>query len=359
MKFRFSAIARTLHAWGGVTLSLLFMLVSFTGTLLVWKDNYLRLTVPAAQVAFSPTPDALAVIGAAVDHHFDPAQVLNVRFATAELPLTQVVLAGERYAYLDTQGGIVDQWQGNGRPEEWLFDLHHRLLLGNLGLTIVGAAAFAMMILVFAGVVAFWPMRRGWRHGLLPRATTRPALLATHRNLGIVMALPFLLTLITGITLAFPTQIEEWLLGEIRVSEDYSNAMVEGLDTIEGESAGAWLPAMQRALAVFPSGATVRSAQVPTPDSSYRILGLQQSGEWNRNGLSRVYIDADGGWMDLRSDALSLPLRERLYNTALPLHTGRIDQLWYQMLLTLSGLGVFLLSTLGLISFIKRYTASR
>ncbi|MDR0780278.1 MAG: PepSY domain-containing protein [Pseudomonadales bacterium] len=356
MKFPLFSTVRTLHAWGGITLSLLMMLVSFTGTLLVWKDDYLRLTLPAARVAFSPTPEALATIGAAIDQRFDPAQVLKVYFATAELPLTQVILSGERYAYLDTEGGLVDEWRGNGRAEEWLFDLHHRLLLDNLGLTLVGAAACAMVVLVIAGAVAFWPARRGWRHGLLPTSSARPALLATHRNLGIMLALPLLLTLITGITLAFPAPLEEWLLGELRSSEDYSNAMMDGVDNIEGDTSGAWLPAMQRALAVFPSGAVVRSAQVPGPYSNYRILGLQQRGEWSRNGLSLVYIDADGGWMDLRHDALHLPLRERVYNTALPLHTGRLGQRWYQVALTLSGVGILLLSALGLVSFIKRYT---
>jgi Uncharacterized iron-regulated membrane protein len=348
------SLLRTLHAWGGVTLSLLMMLVSFTGTLLVWKEDYLRLTELAAQVDFAPTPENLAVVGAAVDRHFAPEEVLGVRFATAELPLTQVILDGERYAYLDTRGEIVDLWEGNGRAEEWLFDLHHRLLLGNFGLTLLGLAACAMVLLVLAGLVAFWPARRGWRHGVLPQDTTRPALLGSHRNLGVVLALPFLLTLVTGITLAFPNQVEEWLLGEIRFSEEYSDAMLIGIDSIEGTEQGEWLPAMQRALAVFP-GATVRSAQVPGPFSAYRILGLQQEGEWNRTGLSRVYIDVTGGWMDLRIDALNLPLRERLYNLATPLHTGKMGQLWYKLFLTLSGLGVFVLSGLGLLSFIKRY----
>src|SRR5690606_3717148 len=144
-----------------------------------------------------------------------------------------------------------------------------------------------------------------------------------HRNLGIVVALPLAFTLLTGITLAFPTQIENWLLSELRVSETYSNAMVEGVDSIEGEEHGAWLPALTRATAVFP-GANVRAAQVPGPFSPYRIIGLQQDGELSRLGLSRVYIDVTGGWMDIRIDALNLPLRERLYDAAQPLHTGRI-----------------------------------
>ncbi|MDR2212523.1 MAG: PepSY domain-containing protein [Pseudomonadales bacterium] len=355
MKNPFLSLLRTLHAWGGLTLCLLLMLISFTGTLLVWKDNYLRLTEPAARVAFTPTPEALAVIGAAVDRQFDPAQVLGIRFATEELPLTQVLLDEERYAYLDTQGAIIDEWQGNGRIEEWLFDLHHRLLLGNLGLSIAGIAGCAAFILVLAGVIVFWPMRRGWRHGLVPRSSERPALLASHRNLGIVLALPLLLSFITGAILAFPTQVEDWYLREVRLDEDYSNAMVEGLDSLEGAQNATWLTAMQRTAAVFP-GATLRTAQVPNAFSAYRILGVQQQNEWNRSGMSQVYIDTDGGWMDLRIDALNAPLPVRLFNDVTPLHTARIGQLWYKVLLTLSGAGLFLLSALGLVSFVKRYT---
>src|SRR5690606_37198528 len=210
------------------------------------------------------------------------------------------------------------------------------LLLGNPGLTFLGAAACAMLILLLAGVIAFWPSRRGWRHGLWPRVTSRSALLSAHRNLGVVIALPFALTLITGITLAFPDQINEWLMGEIRFSEEYSNAMLEGVDTIEGPESAEWQPAIERALAVFP-GAVVRSAQVPGRFSAYRIIGLQQPGEWNETGLSRVYIDATGGWMDLRMDSQSVPLRERAYNAATPLHTGRIGSLLYKLFLTLVG----------------------
>ncbi|HWK99411.1 MAG TPA: hypothetical protein VNQ55_05670, partial [Parapedobacter sp.] len=86
----FFKLTRTLHAWGGITIVLLLMLLSATGTPLVWKTDYLRLTEPAARVAFTPTPQSLAVIGEAIDHHFAPEDVLGIRFGTEEMPLTQV-----------------------------------------------------------------------------------------------------------------------------------------------------------------------------------------------------------------------------------------------------------------------------
>ena len=293
-------------------------------------------------------------LGAAIDRQFDEDDIQVVFFPTAEFPLAYISLVDERYAYLDAQGNILDQWQGNGRPEEWLFDLHHRLLLDNPGLTIVGFSAMAMLVLVVAGMLAFWPARAGWRHGLALRGTSRKQLLVTHRNLGIVLAVPFMFTLITGIVLVFPQETESLLLEDIRRTEAYSDQMVVGIDDITGPGTGDWLPAMQRALAVFP-GAVLRNTQLPGAYSSQRIFGLQQAGEWNRTGQSRVYIDSLQGWMDLRIDALNMPLIERVYNSALPLHTGHLNQRWYQALLSLFGLGVFSIAALGLISFARRY----
>lgn len=347
-------ILRHLHAWGAAVLALLMMLVSLTGTLLVWKQEYLWLTVPEARVDFTPDAASLALIGRSVDALFADEQVFNVQFATRELPLTQVQMADNHFAYLDSQGRLVDAWTGNGRFEEWVYDLHHRLLLADTGLDIVGVGAMLMSVLVLIGVVAYWPFRKGFRLGILPRDLGRPQLTKAHRNGGILLALPFLLTLITGIALVYPGQAEDLLLEDIRSSEAYSNAMVEQLDSISGGDSGAWLPALERAEAVFP-GAVIRSAQVPGDFSYYRILGLQQAGEWNRQGMSRVYIDAAGGYMDIRMDAQGYPLLERAYNALYPLHTGKMNSLLYKLWLTLVGLGVFALAGMGLYSFVRKY----
>ena len=335
-------------------MALLIMLVSLTGTFLVWKQQYLWLVIPQARVEFIPTAESLSIIAEAIDRQFDGNEILSVQFASHELPLTLLTLSDERFAYLDTQGSIVDQWQGNGRFEEWVYDLHHRLLLGDTGLNMVGAAAMIMVLLALFGMIAFWPFRKGFRLGLLLRSPGRAHLLLAHRNLGIVVLLPFLLTLVTGIVLVYPAQTEGWLLDDMRRTEQYSNTMTEHLDDISGGGSGDWLPAMQRAVAVFPD-ATIRSAQVPGSFSGYRIIGLQQNGEWSRQGLSRVYIDSEQGYMDIRMDALRYPLIERIYNTVVPLHTGKLNSFVYKLWLTMVGLGIFALSTMGLTGFVKKY----
>lgn len=353
MRFLMSVI-RFVHAWAGVALALLLMVVSLTGTLLVWKEDYVRLVLPEARQAFEATPDNLARIARRVEARYENNDIMGLYFPREDFGLAKVLVYPDRYAYLDAEGDVVDEWRGNGRPEEWLYDLHHRLLMVDTGLLIVGFGSMAMVLMVFSGVVLWWPMRASWRRGVWPRSTRRGELNRGHRHFGLLLSLPLLALLITGIVLVFPAQTEELLLSEIRRDEDYNMAMMEGVDDISGDDSGDWVPALERAQRIFPS-ADIRSAEVPSGFNPYRIIGLQQPQDWHPLGMSRVYVEAEGGYMDIRIDALGLPFVERAYNAVYPLHTGRMDSRLYQVVLTVCGLGVFLLAGFGLFSFLRRW----
>jgi len=328
------------------------LLSSLTGALLVWKQTYLKLVIPEARVAFEPQPESLARIVEAIEAQFDVDEIGLIQLATRDFPLTKVTLTETRYAYVDIEGNVVAEWFMNERWEEWLYDLHHRLLLGNRGLTIVGFIALAMTLLVLAGLIAFWPKRGGLRLGFRPKGTGRAHLLVTHRNIGVFEALPFLLTLMTGVVLAFPFQAEEWLLDPVRQTQEYSDSLIENLDDVSGGDSGDWLPAMTRALGTFPAG-EVRSVNVASRASPYRIIGVKQPDEWHPDGMSRVYIEAVSGYMDVRFDATALPAVERVHHAVYPLHTGKLESLPYKLFLTLSGLAVATLATLGLVCFVR------
>lgn len=346
-------LARTLHAWGGATLALLMLLVSITGAMLVWRLDYIRLTIPEARVHYEPTVESLAAIAQTVETHFGADNLRQIDFPTAALPLARVTLTGSRYAYVDVRGNTVAEWAMNGRWEELVYDLHHRLLLEDTGLAIVACAALAMIILLIAGIVAFWPMRRGFREGLWPRSGALRHLRSAHRNIGIIVALPLLLSLITGVILAYPDQAQRVMLEPLR-PDNYGESFGEHLDSISGPGTGDWLPVLQRSLQTFP-GAAIRSAQFANSESESRIVGLQQAGELNPQGLNKVYIEASGGYMDVRIDNQALPWYERTFNAAYPLHTARFDSLVYKLLLTASGLLVATLSVLGLLGFMRSF----
>lgn len=345
-------VARAVHGWAGAFFTLYLFVVSLSGTLLLWKQTYLWLAIPESRIHFEPAPESLAAIANTVEARFGMQDILQIQFPTSRLGLTKVVMADAHYAYVAVDGTIIDEWVLNERWEEWLYDLHHRLLLGDTGLGITGGAGLAVLLLVVLGLVAYWPLRRGFARGLWPTRPDRPSLLKAHRNIGILVSTPLVLSLITGIVLAFPFWFDRQL-DPIRKTEEYSNAMLVGLDGINGEGTGDWLPALQRVTDSFPQG-QIRTTTVPGQYDSYRVFGIQQDSDWHPLGTSRIYIDAPEGYMDVRIDSAALPGIERAINAAYPLHTGSIN-LPLRLLLTVSGLGVTLASGFGLMGFLRRF----
>jgi uncharacterized iron-regulated membrane protein len=346
-------IARALHGWAGAVLSLLVVVIASTGSLLVWKDDFLRLTIPPARADFEPTPAALARIAEAADAAFGENQIAIVYFATEDLALSRVTLVDQSMAYLDVDGNVIDAWEVGGRPEDWLFDLHHRLLMETTGLYIAGFAGLAVAVLVIAGLIAFWPMRRGLKLGPIPKGTSRLALLAGHRNLGLFAAPFVVIAVLTGAGLAFPDTTLELFFTRIRHDETYGESFGEQLDGLSGPEIAGWGPSLERAAAAFP-GATIRAASWPAVNPPYRVIRLQQPGGWTRLGDSIVYVDGFEGWMDIRIDARTLPLEERLFNTLYPVHTAGLGQVLYKLVVFLTGVALTALGVLGFWAFVQR-----
>jgi uncharacterized iron-regulated membrane protein len=349
------SFCRTVHAWGGFILALLILLISLTGSVLVWKKEYLWLTIPESRASAEITPELAATVTDAAQSHFG-LDVLLLQFGHENLGLHKVYMPDSQYALLDSTGTIIDQWYLNDRPEEWLYDLHHRLLLGNTGLTVAGLSAIAMLLLVFVGLIAWWPSRKSFNWRLWISGWPRIKLLATHRNIGVVAALPTCVLLLTGVVLSFPFQAQELLLADYHYSQEYSDLYTVGLDELSGTENGERLAAFQRAQASFPEGA-IRSVEPPSRMSGYRLIGMQQNAnEWHQSGLSRVYIAPDTGYMDMRLNAASLSIVEQLYNLSYPLHTAKADRLWYRIVVFIFGIAMCLLSFLGCVSFVKKLT---
>jgi len=349
---RLTGIVRSVHGWAGILFTAYLFVIALTGTLLLWKQAYLWLVFPEARADFEPAPEVLASIAADIEARFGEQTILQIQFPTESLALTRVVMPDAHYAYVAADGTLLDEWVLNERWEEWLYDLHHRLLLGDTGLSLTGSAGLVLLALVVLGLIAWWPLRRGFGRGLWPRNAARPWMLRAHRNLGSLVALPFLLSIVTGVVLAFPGWVDS-RLEPMRRTEAYSDAMMIGLDTLSGVGTGDWLPALERAQASFPEG-RIRTTTVPNGFDTYRVIGIQQAEEWHPLGSSKIYIDAPEGYMDVRIDAQSLPALERAFNAAFPLHTGRLN-LPYRLLLTASGLGLVLASVFGLLGFVGRF----
>ncbi|MGB6231354.1 MAG: PepSY-associated TM helix domain-containing protein [Litorimonas sp.] len=342
MKRRYR-LARDVHGWAGAVLSALLCAIALTGTLLVFKSDYLRATLPAAAQSADLSVEALARVTERAEDVFG-AELRVLVYADETLGVHRAYLTNGRSVYLDGSGRVVARWDENGRFEDWLFDLHHRLLLGDLGLLIAGLGGLAASGLVLTGLYAVWPMRLGLRRGLRITRATRQQLRSLHRNLGVMVAAPALLFLSTGAVLSFPA--------ESRALFDLfggSDAVVEtGVPSPIG-----WSDRLTVARQVFPT-AEPRMAIWPRGDTP-ASLRLRQPEEWHPNGRTSVAFGPDGV---VGRDALSEGVGRQTFNAVYPLHAAKIGGGIYKWMTALSGLGIAALSLLGLFSFAKRFGLS-
>jgi uncharacterized iron-regulated membrane protein len=343
-----SAVARHVHRYIGALLALFLLVIALSGTVLVWKDSYLRLIFPQPQHVFDVA--TMTSLAQAAEEAFGADNLIEARI-NENTNLTRLTLRDGRGAYLSSSGAVVDFWGLNGRPEDWLLDLHHRFLSGTRGLYVAGVIGIASLLMLVLGMVAYWPARRAWRQGLRLRGTDRKHLLAAHRNSGILLAVPLFVLILSGVFITFPTTSTALLLS-FSDPDAYGETFGDGVDDLEGRAEATWPRAIARASAVF-ADAQITALSWPNGGNE-RAIYFRTTQEWNVTGNSSVQITSPGGYMDLRIDARELPLGERAYNLLKALHTSQIGGTLYALVQTVLGLGLAWLAALGFISFIRK-----
>ena len=89
-------------------------------------------------------PRGIAAVEAAIA--VDPA-LSRITFADEGMGLHQAIYTDGGGAYLTQGGMVVDRWDSLwGRPELWLFDLHHYLFLGDNGKYVTGALGLLLWL---------------------------------------------------------------------------------------------------------------------------------------------------------------------------------------------------------------------
>ena len=348
-------LLRALHAWAGLLLALLVATVALSGALLVFKGDYLRAVFPAARLVPATDPATLGAVVDRVEQQFGD-EARSVVFGTARMGLHQVHLVGGGGAYVDSAGQLVERWSARGRPEIWLFDLHQKLLAGEAGHVVAGVAGLLVAVMTLTGLVVWWPGGvRSFRGRLWPSSTKRPALLTHHRDLGLVAALPLLLSSLTGAALVFSDEAKavlSFLLpqnGDVAVPDTATTASTAALSTAvpTGER---WSAVLAQAQARFP-GATLRIVAFPREQPGIATVRLKQRAEWHPNGRTRVTLALASATVVSAQDATREPLAARVYNTLYPLHAAGVGGRAYEALTAAAGIALLLLSLVGAYSF--------
>ncbi|WP_066561175.1 PepSY-associated TM helix domain-containing protein [Croceicoccus bisphenolivorans] len=329
------AFLATLHRWAGATIGLILIVMGLSGIALIWEGEWIGL--PGADDPVIDTPSSLAQAVETASAHREGLN--RITFASDELSLHQAAYSDGSGAYFDQSGAIVDQWGSVwGRPELWIFDLHHYLFAGEAGEIVVGVAGIAGVLFIVSGAILWWRTRRTFSFRLWPKRMSRSAIVRQHRDLGIVMAPVLFLTMLTGSAMIFEP-VSAAIVAPLPERSSLSRTLDARL--AQDDMSGFFDIARRN----FPN-AEIRRLQLSDEGATLR---LRQPFEWTPNGRTyvriersgKIIIEAPDGTFDKQS------VSEKFY----PIHSGKVGGLAWKVVLTMTGLSLVILGALASLSF--------
>ena len=330
-----------IHRWAGAFIGLLLALMGLSGAILVWEGAWV--TLPGAGDPLAEDARQIAAITQAAAADGD---LSRITFASDEIGLHQLVFADGGGAYVAQDGSVVDRWDSLwGRPELWLFDLHHYLFAGPVGEWVTGLAGLCGLAFVVTGLILWWRCRRAFAPTLLPKRFAPGPIVKHHRDLGVITAPLLLLSMTTGVMMLFPA-IWSALAGP------------EGRPKAEHRLAGpvTAASALIHAKSRFPD-AMLRRISLPAEADGPIVVRMRQPFEWTPNGRTQLTYAADG-LVSVENAAAanrSATVSEKFY----PLHSARVGGVAMKLVMSVSGLALAILGSLATWSFWSRRSAAR
>lgn len=212
-KVRLRRLWFQLHKWIGLTLAVLIIPVSLTGSALVWHD-WLDETLNPERVVEAPpalTPAAYAVAAAKLAGPGE--RVLSIGFphekGTVVATLARPAPPGggrpvRTTLYLHpSDARLLDKSASNEGAVHVLHVLHGSLMVPGVGRQIVGWIGVAMLLSSLTGLWLWWPLKGGFKRGLRWRRQPETSGNLHHQG-GFWIALPLAVLSFTGAWISFP-----------------------------------------------------------------------------------------------------------------------------------------------------------
>ena len=201
------------HLWASVAIGLYIVLISVTGSAVVFRRDLLFAklgNVPAADATANKRmtePELRAVVG----QKYPGWDIKKVMMAGRRLTPAEVTLMlgddtiEERFnPYTGADMGTLHPW--SVRAMEWLVDLHDNLLKGETGRRLNALGGGLLALLCLTGVVIWWRGKSAWAQGFFfnPWHGWKRINFDLHSAMGFWSLAILLLWGVTGIYFAFP-----------------------------------------------------------------------------------------------------------------------------------------------------------
>jgi uncharacterized iron-regulated membrane protein len=362
-RFRFRKFWLKLHLYLGLFAGGLFVLMSLTGSFLVFykaidewlnpvlvttrgKGHYRPLTeIIAAAKAVSPSGGWLDSVEWPLHPHgvflawhkvqTDSADELRWIQVTID-PYTAAVLAKDR------------EW--GEYLVSFIYNLHASLLMDDVGATIVGFVAIFLLISISTGVYLWWPRPGRLRHALTCTSSGSPVRrhYEWHKLSGFYSAIILGMLAFTGVYLEFSDYVIQIVrlfspVQELSKAEEIQSIPIAGAPSLPVEQA------IALARQVFPDG-ELRYLGLPHEDHDVYHVALHRPGEVGEaNGQSQVWLDQYSGKALRVQDWNRFTGGETFLAWLFPLHNGEAFGL----------IGRWMVFTAGFVPLVLYITAVR
>lgn len=201
-------IIHKLHLYLGLLASLVLMVVSFSGAILSYEKELLRLV---HSDSFTVTPTASRLTNEALIERFlEQRKGAKINAITlSKEPNEAVIINIASQKSRKGESIFINPYTAEILPEvsthkffKFVENIHRRLLLGEVGKQIVGASVLILIFLLFSGVYMYMPkIKRGFVKALTfsPRAKGRSFLYSLHGAVGLWVVPIYLSITLTGL----------------------------------------------------------------------------------------------------------------------------------------------------------------
>ncbi len=354
-------VSSWIHLYGGLALGGLLIVISVSGSALVFEDALKAWLRPELHhVAPSGARASLdEVFGAVEDVHPDATPWI-VNLPTASTEPTVVRLGPDAPSvYVDSYRATV---LGERRPDEGLVNtivgLHVELLAGRMGGLVVGVTGLLLVVLALTGLVLWWPrrlkalgeaLRMVWRQGAVRFNYD------LHRAGGFYTTLFLLLTALMGSAFVFYPTTQQFL-ATVTATEPWppSTPTMSAERAKDRPGAGAYQAAINAATQALPEAEPTFLYVPQEPDGPVTVR-LRTPPEWHPNGRSFVYARPSDASVLRVDDARKAPLGSQILQAFYPLHVGAVGGVLVKWLYVILGLSPAILSVTGTVIWYQRW----
>ncbi len=206
------------HLWSGIAAGLYILMISITGSVLVYSNELFRAATPEPIISTAAGPrlsdDQLRKAAlaqhpgyqiAGVRHWTNPDQAVEVRIRRGE---------EIRNRLIDPRTGrdLGDAVAPGIRAISRLLDLHDNLFAGKTGRKVNGLGAVLTLVLAVSGIVIWWPGLKTWRRSLIVPCGVgwKRGMWHLHSMIGFWTLAFVIIFGLSGIYLAFPDRIQDF-----------------------------------------------------------------------------------------------------------------------------------------------------